>query len=115
MNINMSGGKVTIYGKTFECNGSLSIDGNGNVEINGNKVDTIIEKEISVHVIGCVENLKVTSGKVTIGGDVEGNISNVSGGVTVKGNVTGDVSTVSGSVKAEKILGKVKTVSGNIN
>lgn len=115
MNINMSGGKVTINGKTFECNGSLSIDGNGNVKINGSNVDTIVEKEISVHVTGCVENLKVTSGKVTIDGDVEGNVSSVSGGVTVKGDVIGDISTVSGSVKAEKILGKVKTVSGNIN
>lgn len=115
MDINMSGGKVTINGKTFECNGSLNIDGNGNVVINGNKVDTIESKIINVVVLGSVGSLQNTSGNVIIEGNVSEGIKTVSGDVRVNGKITGNVQTVSGDVKSESISGNVKTVSGNIN
>lgn len=112
----MVSGKVVINAKVIETNGkSLSIDGNGNVIIGGNIVNTIEDKKIEVLITGDVENLQTTSGNISVDGNVSKNVKTVSGNVRVSGEISGDVQTVSGDIKSEKILGSVKTVSGDIN
>lgn len=117
LDFDMVSGNVVINGKTYQTNGgsSLSIDGNGNVIINGKTVDVIEDKKIEVFVIGDVESIQTTSGNITVDGSVSKNVKTVSGDVLVFGEIRGDVQTVSGGVKSEKILGNVKTVSGDIN
>ena len=116
MDISVVNGKVTVNGNVFQTNGSsLSIDGNGNVIINGESVLTVESKDIEVSIVGDVENLQTTYGDVKVEGTVKGSVKTVSGDVQVKGGVTGDVQTVSGDVKSPQISGNVKTVSGNIN
>lgn len=87
----------------------------GNVIIDGKTVDEIEEKKIEVFVTGEVESLQTTTGNITIDGNVGKNVKTVSGDVRVHGIISGDVQTVSGDVKSEKILGNVKTLSGDIN
>lgn len=112
----MVSGKVVINGKVIETNGkALSIDGSGNVIIDGNTVYAVEDKKIEVLITGDVENLQTTSGNVNVEGNVSKNVKTVSGNVRVSGEISGDVQTVSGDVKSEKILGNVKTVSGDIN
>lgn len=112
----MVNGKVTVNGNVFQTNGSsFSINGNGNVIINGETVLTVESKNIEVNIVGDVENLQTTSGDINVEGVVNGSVKTVSGDIQVKGGVTGDVQTVSGDVKSPQISGNVKTVSGNIN
>lgn len=116
LNISMVSGSVVINGKTYQTSGSsLSIDGSGNVIIDGKTVDAVEEKKIEVFVTGAVESLQTTTGNITVDGNVSKNVKTVSGDVRVSGDISGDVQTVSGDVKSEKILGNVKTVSGDIN
>lgn len=112
----MVSGKVTVNGNVFQTNGgSLSIDGNGNVIINGETVLNIESKNIEVNIVGDVGNLQTTSGDIKVEGTVKGSVKTVSGDVQVNVGVTGDVQTVSGDVESPQISGNVKTVSGNIN
>lgn len=95
--IRSSSGSVTINGKTYESkNGDVTIYSNGEVVIDGEKVDTIAQREVHV----------------TVEGDAK-SVETMSGDVAVNGSVT-NVSTMSGDVYASSITGKVSTMSGDI-
>lgn len=101
----------TINGVSYS--GSIiSMDGSGNLVIDGKSVTQIQEKVINIVVNSDVEELSTTNGDVTVNGYV-GDISTTNGDVDIDGDVQ-DVSTTNGNVSANIIHGKVKTVNGNI-
>jgi hypothetical protein len=60
--------------------------------------------------------LTLTTGDVTIAGDVKGSVTTTSGDIDIKGNVTGNVSVISGDVDiGGSVGGSVRTVSGDID
>lgn len=108
----VSGGSVTINGKTYS---------GSNIQINGGKVvvDGVVQEgaplvgPINVTVNGDVESLRTVSGDITVNGST-GSIQSTSGDVQVGGDVSGNVQTVSGDVSCKKIEGDAHTVSGDI-
>jgi len=111
--VSMSGGSVTINGKTYTGK-NVSVMGDGSVVIDG----VVQEGEplvgpISVTVNGDVESLRTLSGDVAVTGST-GSIQSTSGDVYVKGDVKGNVQTVSGDVSCDKLEGDARTVSGDI-
>ena len=111
MDLRMKGGRIVIDGREFSGN-NVTIDGNGNVTVDGVVQSGSLVGPISIEVFGNVESLKNTSGDVKVAGDC-GSISTVSGDVGAKA-VSGSVTTVSGDVVCSSIAGNVKTVSGDI-
>ena len=111
---------ITINGKTISVDGgsfdSVSVI-NGNVFVNGNKVNTdefASAPVINIVVEGPVTSVSNQSGDVTVKGDA-GSVKSTSGNVEVEGGVKGSVNTVSGDVRAGgSIGGSVNTVSGDI-
>jgi hypothetical protein len=107
-----SNSTVSINGQTYSGNNVSII--NGNVVIDGNKQDQVLEGPISVVVNGNVDRVETTSGDVDVTGST-GTVSTMSGSVTCGGNISGDVSTMSGSVRCDgSIGGSVETMSGSI-
>lgn len=137
-----SGTTVTINGKTYSGN---HIQMNGNkVVVDGERVNDIEEKEITITVDGDVKSISLGSGHIkaknigslrvgsgdvdceevngditTGSGDVDcqnvtGSIKTGSGDVSAIGDIGGSVQTASGDVKSSIIQGPVTTVSGNI-
>lgn len=113
-------GKVTVNGKTFKYDGTLTMI-NGRFFVDGKEVKdweslTKDQKHIDIKVEGNIDKLQVdtcdiititgncnkvktVSGDVEIGGDVEGDVESVSGDVDIHGKVAGDVKTVSGDIR----------------
>lgn len=102
---------ITINGVSYRGS-DISMDGSGNLVIDGKTITQIQEKVINVVVNSNVEELSTTNGDVTVNGCV-GDISTTNGGIDIDGDVK-DVSTTNGNVSANTIHGKVKTVNGNI-
>ena len=84
-----------------------------NVEIKGDINELTLDKGY-VTIQGDVNSIETKSGDVKVGNDVFNGLHTVSGDVEIGGNVDGNVTTVSGDVEARKIVGFVKTVSGDI-
>lgn len=110
-------GNVTIDGVSYSGN-NITINGNGEVLVDGVFQETIESKNITVYVNSrSCGDITTSSGNIKIeSGCVVGDIKTVSGDVTCHSNVDGIVSTVSGDVTTfGNIHGNVKTVSGNIS
>jgi len=111
--------RITINGKTFEIEGSLSMingvwhDGAGRV-IDMNNLDGLKEaKIINITIEGNVDRLKVDgSNTITVNGNV-GKVHTGSGDITCK-DIDGDAQTGSGDIRCETIEGDAQTGSGNI-
>lgn len=102
---------IQINGKVYQGN-SISIK-NGNIIIDGNKVETD-EKQISIIVNGNIESIDADScERIEVTGNI-GKISTVSGDVRISGDVNGSVKTISGDVRCGNVSGSVDTVSGDI-
>jgi predicted acyltransferase (DUF342 family) len=83
------------------------------VYIDGKKVSTGDDKNITIEVTGNVNRLEVDScNHITVKGDA-GFVKTLSGSVEC-GNVEGSVQTISGNVECGDIGGSVSTVSGNV-
>lgn len=121
---------ISIDGVTYEGNsltitrdGNIIIDGELKTTANGPNVSVDIKGDINelslangyITVEGDVNNANTKSGDIEVGGDIFNGASTVSGDIEVGGNIEGNVTTVSGDVEARKIVGFVKTVSGDIN
>jgi hypothetical protein len=102
---------ITINGVLYSGS-NVSMDGNGNLIVDGKSVAQIQEKVVNVTVTSDVEEVSTTNGDVTVTGGV-GDISTTNGDVEINGDAQ-DVSTTNGNVTAKSIHGKVKTVNGNI-
>jgi hypothetical protein len=103
---------ISINGKTFKGE-NISIS-NGNIVINGKKVDVEDQKEINIQIKGDIDKLSVDHcNRLTVEGNAN-NIQTQSGDVEISGDVSGNVSTMSGDVVSDKIGGNVSTMSGDI-
>jgi hypothetical protein len=106
------GGRVVIDGREFHVDGSISIEGDGTVIVDGVVQDGKLVGPVSVVVHGSADHVETTSGRVEIQGQA-GSIKTMSGDVRC-GNVTGSVSTMSGDVTATAIHGGASSMSGDI-
>ena len=106
---------VTINGKTYQCEGNISVVGN-KVYSDGKLLEdceNFKEKNIKIVVNGDLGILESCSADVTINGNCT-SLKSSSGDVIVKGDVMENVQTVSGDVSCTEIHGDTKTVSGDI-
>lgn len=121
--------KISINGKVYQSpSGNITMT-NDKIIIDGKDV-TPSEKEIyiivngdinhlnathtnEINVIGNVDEIRTSSGDVTVAGGVKQSITTSSGDVKVKRN-TGNVKTMSGDVKIKGNTGTINTVSGDI-
>jgi len=97
-----SNGEIIINGQrvTSDDNGNVIVSGSGNV--------------YNVEVTGNVDQLRTTSGDVTVQGTA-GHINTASGDVDVKQGVNGSVNTASGDIHVGgSVKGSCHTMSGNI-
>lgn len=102
---------IVIGSKVYSGN-NITIS-NNEVYIDGKKVSTDDEKNITIEVNGNVNEIKVDScQRVTVNGDA-GFVKTLSGDIDCR-NVEGGVQTVSGNVSCGDIGGSVSTVSGNV-
>jgi hypothetical protein len=102
---------IRINGKSF--NGRNLIIANGKIIIDGQDV-TPDGKDITIHVEGSVDTLKVdVCDEILIKGPVN-SVSTVSGDVKIEGNVLNGASTVSGDILCKELHGNASTVSGDI-
>ena len=96
-----------VAGSSVHITNKVTIDGNEVIDLD--KIGPV-----TVTVNGSIANLSVTSGRVTVEGDV-GACKTVSGDVDVKGMCDGDIQTVSGDVGVTGgVKGSVKTMSGDV-
>lgn len=108
-----SSGTVCINGKTYVGGKSISVQGN-KVFIDG-KDQTPDAKEISIKVIGNIEQLEIDyANSVTIEGQV-GAIQSGSGDITIKGSVSGSIQSGSGDIYCDEVTGDVRSGSGDIS
>lgn len=103
-------GSVTIDGRSFSGR-SISIDGDL-VIVDGVVQEGSLVGPVSIAVVGEIERLETTSGKVEVNGSC-GQVKTMSGDVRCN-DVHGDVGTMSGDVTCNTIAGNVKTMSGDI-
>ena len=107
-NITMTNNKIIIDGKDVTpSEKGIYIIVNGDI----NHLNATHANEINV--IGNVDEIRTSSGDVTVAGGVQKSITTSSGDVKIKGNA-GNVKTMSGDVKAKNINGTINTISGNI-
>lgn len=103
---------VTVNGKTFVHNGSISIS-NGKVIVDGKDI-TPESKNINIIVNGNIDRIKVDScDHVTVTGNAE-SVETMSGDININGDVNGFVKSMSGDIKCGHVSGKVSTMSGDI-
>ena len=111
--------KICVNGKTYEVEGGNINVINNEVYCNGKLVsdlNKVAEKEIKITIEGNLEgDLKTSSGDVKIEGDVKGSVQTQSGDVDVSGAVGGSISTMSGDVECGNVGGGVSTMSGDIS
>lgn len=102
---------IQINGKVYQGN-SISIK-NGNIIIDGNKVETD-EKQISISVDGNIESIDADCcERIEVTGN-SGKISTMSGDVRIGGDVNGSIKTMSGDVRCGNVTGSVDTLSGDV-
>lgn len=111
-------GKICINGKTYEfTKGNISVI-NNEVYCDGKLVSNlneIPEKEIKISIEGNIEgDLNVSSADIKVTGDVKGSVQTQSGDIEIDGAVGGSISTMSGDVECGKVGGSISTMSGNI-
>ena len=111
MNLSMKNGKVTIDGRDF-VGRDISINGDGEVIVDGVTQAGTLVGDISVVVHGDVESISNDRGDIKVSGSA-GAVKTVSGDVEC-GDVSGSVQTVSGDVGCGVVHGSVKTVSGDV-
>lgn len=110
-------GNVTIDGVSYSGN-NITINGNGEVLVDGVLQETIESKNITVYVNSrSCGDITTSSGNIKIeSGCVVGDIKTVSGDITCHSNVDGDIGTDSGDVTTfGNIYGNVETASGDIS
>jgi hypothetical protein len=90
------GSRVWINSREFNVGGSITIDRDGTVTVDGVAQDGKLVGPVDVMVHGNVDHVETTSGRVEVSGQV-GSITTMSGDVRC-GNVTGSVFTMSGDV-----------------
>jgi DUF4097 and DUF4098 domain-containing protein YvlB len=107
--------KITINGVeiTGDFAGRNIAVSNGNVVIDGNKINLPDEKVINIEITGNVERVESVSGSVRVTGN-SGRVSTTSGNIHIEGSVSGDATNISGDIRAANIGGNVKTISGDI-
>ncbi|MFC1040102.1 hypothetical protein ACFGZ5_11815 [Pasteurella multocida] len=95
-------------------NQSISIVGNGNIQIcNGNST-LLNNSNINIHINGNVNNIKTKTGNVYC--NQSGIAESTSGDIKINGNVLADVKSVSGDITVNgDIQGNVNTSTGDIN
>ena len=108
-NISIIGNKVIIDGKD-QTPDSKEIK----IEVNGDIEELSVDYASEISIKGNVDNVRTSSGDVTINGVVKNNIQTSSGDVEIDGDVTGGINTSSGDVKCGKVSGNVRTMSGDI-
>lgn len=92
-----------------------------NIQINGDKVvidgkasSQKLRGDVSIVIVGNVQNINTTSGDVTVNGSAK-SIQTTSGDVSVEQNCTSNISTVSGDVTISGTnIGNINTISGDI-
>lgn len=109
----LMGASIQVNGQTYTGN-SVSIR-NGNVIIDGKKVDSGKKRELKITVEGHVDKLEVDHAEhVWVNGGAD-SVKTMSGDVEIKGDIKGSVKTMSGDVECTgKIGGSVSTMSGDI-
>ena len=112
-------GKICVNGKTYDVgDGNVSII-NNEVYCNGKLVSDLKEfpeKEIRITIEGDLKgDLKTGSGDVKIAGNVDGSVQTQSGDVDINGTVGGSITTMSGDVECGNVGGSVSTMSGDIS
>lgn len=105
-----SKGAVNIDGKEFSGR-SITINGD-EVYVDGVKQSGTLVGPVTITIVGNVERLETTSGRVEISGSA-GNVKTMSGDVEC-GPVTGAVGTMSGDVTCGDVGCGVKTMSGDV-
>lgn len=104
---------VTINGRTY-VGSNISIN-NGKVFIDGKEAN-IAESgpQVSIQVVGNLDWISADAcEKITVEGDVKGNVLTQSGNIACK-DVTGNATTMSGNISCAKVGGDAKTMSGNV-
>ena len=94
-NVSISGNRIMINGK--DITNEIVDAKEYNITINGNCENLSCDEANQVEVKGSVNELKTMSGKVSVGGNVNGNVKTMSGNVSCK-NIDGNVKTMSGNI-----------------
>lgn len=108
-NISIRNGVITVDGKNVTPGNDKVI----NIAVEGNVGSLRVDACDTVKVSGNAGVLESGSGKVEVGGLVQGNVSAGSGDIKC-GDVGGNVSTGSGDVECGKVSGSLRTGSGDI-
>lgn len=120
---------ITINGNTYYgnnvsiINGKVIVDGQNytpekeekviNITVDGNLEKLDVDYCSKIQINGNTNDVKTTSGDITIEGLVNGDVSTTSGDIEC-GDIKGNVKTSSGDVKCGNIGGSVSTLSGDI-
>ena len=111
--------KVTINGKTYTAPDGCSINViNNKAYVNGKLLEDFNdwkEKNIEIKVEGNCNEVKADAANITVGGNVEGNVSSDAGNITIRGDIKGDAKTDCGNIKSHHIFGNASTDCGNVN
>jgi hypothetical protein len=106
---------IIINGRQINASGRSVSVVNGNVIIDGRRIDVEPASVYNIVVEGNVEEVSGDFAKIEVKGNAE-SIKTMSGSARVEGAVAGSVSTMSGSVSVRgSVGGSVSTMSGNIS
>ena len=109
MNISMNSGHIIINGKSYLGNNISAV--NGDIIIDGVKMDEIGSKSVNIVINGDVNIIKLEAGYITAQGVT--NIQTGSGDVACN-NVSGNIKTGSGDVECKNVGGNITTGSGDV-
>ena len=102
---------MKIFGLNITKAKNITVNENS-IVVDGKETDFPANRNITIHVEGDVEVLKVKAGNVTVTGAVDE--LEVHAGNVKSGNVTGDISVRSGNVECGSVKGSINTKMGNI-
>lgn len=102
---------IVVNGKSFSGRNVTVI--NGNVIVDGKKMEIPDSKEVKIEIHGDVGILDVDIGEVQVTGSV-GNVTTDQGAVTVSGDVKGYVRVDQGNVECHDIFSDVQIDMGNV-
>ena len=112
-------GKITGIMGTININGQtvtgsqIQIGGNGNVMIDGNKIQMSENIVLKISIEGSCNGIDVSAGDVEVKGNVTGNVSTDAGDISC-GDVQGSVKSGCGDITCGNIGGDAKTSCGDI-
>lgn len=102
---------ISVNGRTFQGN-TVSIV-NGDIIVDGKKVDSPDEKEITITITGNVKELHLDSGTINLEGDV-GDLHVAHGKVGIQGDVKGGANIKHGNLECDNIFADVEVTHGNV-